>query len=98
MDLLLEKAGSRRFYYRGEASVTEGKTMLPGTQMGAEAEPWAKEMWKAAAEAKVRGPWSSPGAPSIILESAFRGFGLVPMYVQRFFLAVQAEEHLNSFA
>jgi hypothetical protein len=56
MDLLLEKAGSRRFYYRGEASVTEGKPMLPGTKMGEEAEPWAKEMWKAAAEAKVDAP------------------------------------------
>jgi len=49
MDLLLEKAGSRRFYARGEASVTEGKPML-------EAAPWAQEMWKAAAEAKVDAP------------------------------------------
>merc|ERR1711998_748769 len=52
VDLLLEKAGARRFYGRGEA----GEPYTPLDEEMIEAAPWAVGMWKAMGDAKATDP------------------------------------------
>jgi len=53
VDMLLERAGSRRFYARGET----GEAFAPlGIEEGVEAEAWAPGMWAAMATADAKAP------------------------------------------
>mmetsp|Transcript_41583 Transcript_41583/g.72049 ORF Transcript_41583/g.72049 Transcript_41583/m.72049 type:complete len:215 (+) Transcript_41583:81-725(+) len=58
MDMLLEKAGSRRFYARGET----GEPHAPLDTEKCRCVEWAPAMWKAAAEAVKEGPQAKPVA------------------------------------
>jgi sulfite reductase alpha subunit-like flavoprotein len=58
MDMLLEKAGSRRFYARGET----GEPCAPLDTAQCRCEAWAPAMWTAAAEAVKAGPSATPVA------------------------------------